>query len=131
MLPPQTPTRTLLKNLRRQSSAWTLGDPPPSPPSLLYPAQGNETEDFSTYHDGLGDQTLEQQLDTLRGETTNKDEQIRQLQSQVADLTKKAVNHEAKDNVGKGALGLTWGAARTLEREFEAQEMILQGLQRE
>ena len=86
---------------------------------------------------------LEQQVEHLLLESKDKDREVERLRAQLQQQnskTKGGAAAPARGKAGQGVAGnttqidssgLTQEAARKLEGEFEAQEMILKGLQRE
>ncbi|PWN19210.1 hypothetical protein BCV69DRAFT_313957 [Microstroma glucosiphilum] len=148
-LPPETPTRALLKRLHRRSSVLPTSSSSnclDQSPSLL----GPPTEHSAPPADRVGDSTEQDDSDdthcaddvpagnrsiiTIEESTlSQQDSRIRQLQWQVEELQmqKQEVEAELRKSKKKAREGVTWDTARKLEREFEAQEMILKGLQRD
>lgn len=146
-LPPETPTRALLQRLHRRSSVLPTtasGHVPDHSLSLLGPppnhraARGAVLDDDSTEQEDsdethcadethAGDRSIVSIDDSATGQ---QDPQIRQLQWQIEELQmqKQEVEAELRKSRKKAREGVTWETARKLEREFEAQEMVSEGV---
>ncbi|CAO1633145.1 unnamed protein product [Sympodiomycopsis kandeliae] len=110
--PPQTPTRALLTRLRRRSSLLN------TPASSSHPsADDDEEQDLKE---------IEDQIERLILERQEKEAEVNRLRAQLNSSNRMDRRATAGDQSG-----LTWEAAKKLEGEFEAQEMILKGLQRD
>lgn len=127
-LPTSTPTRALLTRLRRRSSLAPGSSETSSP--LAFAASSIAEEDVDDEEKDFAQ--LEQQVEQLLLESKEKDLEVEKLRGQLSSR-KNTTNKSRPSDMGEASAskGLTWDAAKKLEREFEAQEMILKGLQRE